>query len=73
MCAKLNSSPEVNDAVNNAKAYYLLPLVDNCGNKALNAHLKELFARECKHTIRYSETEMDKKARREADYFPIKP
>lgn len=29
MCDKLNSSPQLSDAVNNAKAYYLLPLGDN--------------------------------------------
>ena len=67
MCDKLNSSPQVSEAVKKAGAYYLLPLGDNCGNKALNTHLKELFVREHKHTIRYSETEIDKKARREAE------
>jgi len=63
-----NSSSEVSNAVIQAGAFYLLPLGNNCGNKALNAHLKELFTRERKHTIRYSETEMDKMARRQAEY-----
>ena len=68
MCDKLNSSSDVSDAATVAGAYYLLPLGNNCGNKALNTHLKEVFTRERKHTIRYSETEMDRKARLEAEY-----
>lgn len=68
MCDKLNSSSDVSDAATVAGAYYLLPLGNNCGNKALNTHLKEVFTRERKHTIKYSETEMDRKARLEAEY-----
>ena len=67
MCDKLNSSSDVSDAATAAGAYYLLPLGNNCGNKALNAHLKEVFTREHKHSIRYSETQMDKKARQLAE------
>ena len=67
MCDKLNSSPEVSSATNDAEAYYLLPLGDNNGNKELHSHLQGIFNRNHKHAIKYSETELEAKSRKKAE------
>jgi len=67
MCDKLNSTPEVSSAVNDAEAYYLLPLGDNNGNKELHSHLEGIFNRNHKKAIKYSETELDEKSRKKAE------
>lgn len=58
----LNTTADVSSKISKVQAYYLLPLSNTNGNKELHSHLEDIFNREHKKAVIYSETKIEKEA-----------